>query len=115
METGHLVANHWPKESTLQTVLRRWDGIHIEDDQTQAYSPIKVNIAVPQKLVTQPCFALILAISEEDGLEYSQIFEKSVDHIKFIEYLEKLRARNPFQRLAIFMDNLRVHKMHVVV
>ena len=36
--------------------------------------------------------ALIAAISFENGIEYSQIFEKSVNIQKFKEYLENLRA-----------------------
>ena len=43
------------------------------------------------------------------------IFEKSVNQIKFIEYLVELRKRHPFDRLAIFMDNLRAHKTNAVM
>ena len=53
-------------------------------------------------------------MSLENGLEYSQIFEKSVNQYKFIEYLVELRRRNPFDRLACFMDNLMSHKTHLV-
>ena len=53
-------------------------------------------------------------MSRENGLEYSQLFEKSVDQNKFIEYLVNLRRKNPFDRIAIFMDNLRVHKTTTV-
>ena len=44
--------------------------------------------------MNQPVFALIFAISEEKGIEYYQIFEKSVNKEKFTEYLLSLRRAN---------------------
>jgi len=44
--------------------------------------------------VNQPVFGLIFAISEEKGIEYYQIFEKSVNKEKFTEYLISLRRAN---------------------
>ena len=64
--------------------------------------------------VNQPVFALILAVSEENGLEYNQLFDKSVNKEKFIEYLINLRNANLYKRIAIFMDNLSVHKAVLV-
>jgi len=64
--------------------------------------------------VNQPCYALILAVSEENGLEYNQLFNKSVNTEKFIQYLVNLRNANLYQRIAIFMDNLSVHKTLLV-
>ena len=60
--------------------------------------------------VNQPVHALILSISEENGLEYLQLFDKSVNAPKFKQYLLNLRNNNQFQRIAIFLDNLSVHK-----
>lgn len=64
--------------------------------------------------MNQPCYALILAVSEENGLEYNQLFNKSVNTEKFIQYLVNLRNANLYQRIAIFMDNLSVHKTLLV-
>ena len=64
--------------------------------------------------MNQPCYALILAISEERGIEHTQIFDKSVNKEKFIEYLINLRSANPFERIAIFMDNMSVHRANLV-
>ena len=64
--------------------------------------------------MNQPCYALILAVSEENGLEYNELFKKSVNTEKFIQYLVNLRNANLYQRIAIFMDNLSVHKTLLV-
>ena len=55
-----------------------------------------------------------MAISEEHGIEHTQIFEKSVNTEKFLEYISRLRATSPFDLIAIFMDNMTVHKTIVV-
>jgi len=78
------------------------------------YSPQHVYHQIPQVRLNQPVYALIFAISEEGGLEHYQIFEKSVTGAKFKQYLLNLRRANEFQRIAIFMDNLQVHKTKAV-
>ena len=42
--------------------------------------PMLTNLSLSLKFsVNQPVFALILAVSEENGLEYNQLFTKSVN------------------------------------
>ena len=82
--------------------------------QKSDYSPHKIHHVIPQAQVNQPVYVLILAISEENGLEHYQIFEKSVNAQKFKKYLLSLRRANEFQRMAIFMDNLQVHKTNAI-
>ena len=48
-------------------------------------------------------------ISKPKGVELVMQFPKSVNTDKFLEYLQQLRFRNPFDRIAIFMDRLSVH------
>ena len=48
-------------------------------------------------------------ISKTKGVELVMQFQKSVNTDKFIEYLQQIRYRNPFDRIAIFMDRLSVH------
>ena len=48
-------------------------------------------------------------ISKTKGVELVMQFQKSVNTDKFIEYLKQIRYRNPFDRIAIFMDRLSVH------
>ena len=64
--------------------------------------------------MNQPVFALIFAVSEERGVEHHQIFEKSVNKEKFTEYILGLRRANQFERIAVFLDNLSVHRAHDV-
>ena len=57
----------------------------------------------------EPTLALLCGISKEKGVEHFQIFEKSVNVDKFIEYLDGLRAGEPDAKIALFMDNLSAH------
>ena len=41
-------------------------------------------------------------------------FKKSVNIVKFIEFLEEIRLLHPDESLAIFMDRLSVHKSNRV-
>lgn len=68
--------------------------------------------------VDEACFngqtqALIMAVSEDRGVDHFRILPRSLDTEKFIESLRELRAMNEGQRLAVFMDNLRVHRSHL--
>jgi len=54
-------------------------------------------------------YALIFAVSEREGLEHYQIFEKSINHTKFNEYLDQLYIDHKHEKVAVFLDNLRVH------
>ena len=42
-------------------------------------------------------------------MELVMQFDKSVNTDKFIEYLQRIRFLNPFDRIALFMDRLSVH------
>jgi len=59
-------------------------------------------------------YALILSISYERGLEFYQVFDKSVNAAKFKQFLLNLRQANQFSRIALFMDNLQVHKANAI-
>ena len=78
--------------------------------KTTDYTSLKSPHRIPQADINQPVYALILAISIENGLEHYQIFEKSVNYQKFIEYLDELYIENKHSSIAIFADNLSVHK-----
>ena len=60
--------------------------------------------------MNQPVYCLVLAISKENGVEHYDIYDKSVDQKKFEDYLDNLYIANKHDKLAIFMDNLSVHK-----
>ena len=78
------------------------------------YTSNRDHLRITQTLVNQPVYALIFAISEEKGIEYSEVFEKSVNKEKFTEYVLDLRRFNQFDRIAVFLDNMSVHKSNVV-
>ena len=65
-------------------------------------------------MVNQPVHALIFAMSEEKGIEYHETHLKSIDKHKFSDYLVNLHKRNPFDRIAIFADNITFRKTELV-
>ena len=54
--------------------------------------------------------AVLAGISLEQGWEQVHYRDRSFDSEAFCAYLEDLSAANPGIRLAVFMDNLAVHK-----
>ena len=60
-------------------------------------------------MLDEPTLALLCGISKEKGVEHHQVFEKSVNVDKFIEYLDYLRSTNPDEKICLFMDNLSAH------
>ncbi len=49
-------------------------------------------------------------ISEKHGVDMIMNFEKSVNADKFVEFLTRLRQKYPFEKMALFMDRLMVHR-----
>ncbi len=54
--------------------------------------------------------ATVAVISEKHGVDMIMNFEKSVNADKFVEFLTRLRQKYPFEKLALFMDRLMVHR-----
>ena len=52
----------------------------------------------------------MVAISEKNGVDMIMNFEKSVNADKFVEFLTRLRQKYPFEKMALFMDRLMVHR-----
>ena len=69
----------------------------------------KQNMVVDVAKLEEPTLALLCGISKEQGVDHYQIFEKSVNVDKFIEYLNGLRASQPDAKICLFMDNLSAH------
>ena len=78
------------------------------------YTLLKTPHRIAQTSINQPVFALIFAISEENGLEHYRIYKKLIDYEKFNEYLDELYVANKHDNIAIFLDNLKVHLKHEV-
>ena len=54
--------------------------------------------------------ACCVAVSELHGLDLCMIWPKAVDGPRFCTFLRRLRAKYPFRRMCIYMDNLGFHK-----
>ena len=54
--------------------------------------------------------AVLFAISREAGVELVQVHDKSINKQKFKQFLDELRAKNPFLDMMLIMDNLKLHK-----
>ena len=52
---------------------------------------MKVNIVVDQKEAYTPAVAVVLAVSREYGVDHIQLFDKSVNKVKFKNFLQNLR------------------------
>ena len=53
---------------------------------------------------------MISTISEEDGLEYYELYPRAVNAEQFKDFIKKLSKKNEKRDIVIFMDNLRIHK-----
>ena len=67
------------------------------------------NIVVNKQAINQVTTACIAAISHSRGLITTLIFEKSVNYLKFMEWIKHLRSKMPKGPFVIFMDNLGCH------
>jgi hypothetical protein len=58
--------------------------------------------------------AFVAGISQDSGLETYLLEPYSINQDSFVKFLRKLRKVNKDKPLAIFMDNLVVHKTRFV-
>ena len=68
------------------------------------------NLAIDQKEIYTGYRSVIASLSYERGIGLCLIHAHAIDHEDFLNYLRKLRGRNGRQPLALFMDQLQVHK-----
>ena len=54
--------------------------------------------------------AFLGVVSQDRGIYYYELFDRSVNTEKFVGFLKRLRAKYGAGRLALYQDNLRVHK-----
>ena len=69
----------------------------------------KQNFSAPFSRLDEPTLAVLAGISQENGMEHFMIFDRSVNVVKFKEYIRELRAANGDDKICIFMDNLSSH------
>jgi hypothetical protein len=58
--------------------------------------------------------AVIAAITKEHGMLGFQTFGKSVDIPKFVHFLQHIKSQLPNQKVAVFMNQLAVHRSNIV-
>ena len=51
-----------------------------------------------------------MTVSAEQGLEQYDIYDRAIDQQDFIAHLEQLRKSNGKRNLAIYFDQLNVHR-----
>ena len=74
------------------------------------YSLVRANMPADLAHLNEPTLAVLSAISKEKGQEHFQIYDNSVNIVKFKKYLNELREKNGDEKIAIFLDNLSAHK-----
>ena len=70
---------------------------------------------IPMVQVSQPAYSLVLAISQENGLEHYGVYKNCVDQQKFVDYLDDLYIANKHDKIAVLMDNFSAHKTNLVL
>ena len=68
------------------------------------------NVKIDMSWIKQPCKAVILAASQEMGLEHIEVHNNSINKRKFKAFLDNLRSKYPFDDILLIMDNLSLHK-----
>ena len=78
--------------------------------QSKDWSSCRENQHVDQRDIYTGYRSVIATISEDKGVELIKIYRTAVTSDTFIKYLELLSKRNDKQPLALFQDQLKVHK-----
>ena len=72
------------------------------------------NLAVDQKDIYTDYRSVIASMSEENGVGLISIHDSAITADDFVVYLKNLRRKHPKRPLALFMDQLAVHKTLLV-
>ena len=78
--------------------------------ETETWSVKRQNVEIDQQHFNMTPLACCVAVSERHGLDLCMIWPKSVNTQRFQTFLRRLRAKYPFRRMCLYMDNLSVHK-----
>ena len=68
------------------------------------------NLSVNQQDVYVGYRSVIASMSEPAGIGLISIYGQAISALEFLGYIKKLRAKSAKQPIALFMDNLMVHK-----
>ena len=64
--------------------------------------------------MTQNSIALVAGITSELRLTHYELYNKSVNSLQFIEFIENLIKRLQRKGVVVFLDNLPMHHSRVV-
>lgn len=78
------------------------------------WSATNSNLTIDQKDIFVGYRSVIACMTEEDGFIHIMIQDGAIDSSDFIRYLHTLRRKMGFQPLALFMDQLAVHRSQSV-
>ena len=82
---------------------------------THEWSRKNTNVTISYDQFQQSAVAGIAAISAERGIDVVMLFKKSVNKDKFKIFLQEIRDKYPFEDLALYMDNLSVHRSQEII
>jgi transposase len=82
---------------------------------TKAWQKSYCSVSIPESAIRVKTHAFVAGISEEVGFECCLIKLRSIDTASFIEFLRKLSHDNLQKPIALFIDNLQVHKSEEVM
>ena len=68
------------------------------------------NLSVDQTDIYTGYRSVIASMTEENGMSMYSIHSQAITADEFIDFLKKLRAKYVKRPLALFMDQLAVHK-----
>ena len=74
------------------------------------WSVCKDNQHVDQQDIYTGYRSVIASVSAERGVELLKIYRTAINADRFIPYLQQLRKKNGEKPLALFMDQLSVHR-----
>ena len=77
---------------------------------THDWTPVNQPFQIDYKLYHKKTIASIIGISREAGVELIMNFPSSVNSDKYALYLRALRQKHPGEKLALFVDQLMVHR-----
>ena len=82
--------------------------------QKRCWSLPNEPLAIDLRQHSSKCIAVIVCISFCRGVEYYEMFEKSVNIPKFLQFLDGLRRQHFADDIALFIDRLSVHRSRLV-
>ena len=82
--------------------------------QKRDWSRVNDNVTVAAKQYNITCYAFLGAIGMDRGMVHFDLYKRSVDRWKFIDWLHTFKRKIGREGCYLYMDNLQVHKTEEV-